>query len=78
MNKEQKFDPDQQLLGLNTSSKRSASLADSASETIAGGGGPINSSVSSSNSASLKIVVWKYHTVSSDVNWLNWVRKYNQ
>ena len=40
--------------GLNTSSKRSASLADSASETIAGGGGPTNSSVSSSNSASLK------------------------
>lgn len=44
-----------------TSSKRSASFADSASATIAGGGGPINSSVSSSNSASLEQFNRKYY-----------------
>lgn len=42
---------DQVLLGVEsqTSSKRSASFVDSASETTAGGGGPINNSLSSPN-----------------------------
>jgi hypothetical protein len=39
---------------IRTSSKRSASLADSTSETKAGGGGPISTSLSSPMSASLK------------------------
>lgn len=37
-----------------TSSKRSASFADAASVTKAGGGGPMNNSSSPSNFASLK------------------------